>query len=331
MQFPNVAVLDPTETPITIEGWVLPDKLSGTILNHGGPKQGVSLDFHDKKPQFHIRSDTKVSSIVSAEALTDGWHHIAGVLAADKKMTLYIDGKLVAEGVAGGLIAAKPANPLIVGNGTGVAEDNAGGYSGLFDQLAIYHKALSAAEVQQRFEQPEVKPTDAVLVCNFDNGDSRDSSGNDVHGVGAGVESGKGKVGGALWFKGGGDTGGGKSGKNGGSFVKHTWDRFVPIVARSMALAGKTVLVSGAPDMIDEEYAFERLAARDPAILQELKEQDEALDGKRGAKMWAVNTETGEQSAGLELTSPSVWDGITVSQGRVYVSTMDGRLQCFGK
>ena len=218
--------------------------------------------------------------------------------------------------------------PLIVGNGNGVAEDSAGAYSGLLDQIAIYHKALTAAEVQQRFEQPEAKPVDAVLYCNFDNGDSRDNSGNEVHGVGAGVESGKGKVGGALWFKGGAE---GKGGKSGGSFVKHTWDRFVPIVARSMALAGKTVLVSGAPDTIDEEYAFERLAAKDPAILKELKEQDDALDGKRGAKLWAVNTETGEQSAGLELTSPAVWDGITVAQGRVYVSTMDGRVQCFGK
>ena len=250
------------------------------------------------------------------------------MLAADKKMTLYIDGKLVAEGTAANLLTAKPALPLIVGNGIGVAEDSAGAYSGLLDQFAIYHKALSGTEVQQRFEQPEAKPVDAVLYCNFDNGDSRDNSGNEVHGVGAGVESGKGKVGGALWFKGGAE---GKGGKNGGSFVKHTWDRFVPIVARSMALAGKTVLVSGAPDTIDEEYAFERLAARDPAILQELKEQDEALDGKRGAKLWAVNTETGEQSAGLELTSPAVWDGITVAQGRVYVSTMDGRVQCFGK
>ena len=329
VQFPDMPVLDPKETAITVEAWVLPDKPSGTLINHGGPRLGVGLDFHDRKPQFHIRNDGKLSTIVSAEAFGDGWHHIAGVLGADKKMCLYIDGKLVAEGTAEGLISAKPNNPLIVGNGNGVAEDNAGAYSGLLDQLAIYHKALTAAEVQRRFEEPDAKPTDAVLVCNFDNGDSRDSSGNEVHGVGAGVESGKGKVGGALWFKG--DATGGKGGKNSGSFVKHTWDRFVPIVARSMALAGKTVLVSGAPDMIDEEYAFERLAAKDPAILQELKEQDEALDGKRGAKMWAVNTETGEQSTGLELTSPPVWDGITVAQGCVFVSTMDGRLQCFGK
>jgi outer membrane protein assembly factor BamB len=327
VQFPDLDVLDPTKTAISIEAWILPDTASGTIVNHGGPRQGVALDFHDKKPQFHIRSDSKETTIVSSEAFTEGWHHIVGVLATDKKMTLFIDGKLVSEGMASDLVTGKPVNPLIVGNGNGVAEENAGGYSGLLDQFAIYHKALTPAEVQTRFEQPDAKPADAILFCNFDNGDSRDSSGNDAHGVGAGIESGKGKVGGALWFKGA--AGGG--GKGSGSFVKHSWDRFVPIVARSMALAGKTVLVSGAPDTIDEEYAFERLAAKDPAILEELNEQNEALEGRRGAKMWAVNVETGEQSAGLELTSPPVWDGITVSQGRVYVSTMDGKLQCFGK
>jgi len=332
VQFPDVAALDPTKTPISVEVWVLPDTANGTILNHGGPRLGVALDFHDKKPQFHVRSDSKVSSIVSAEALTEGWHHIAGVLAEDKKMTLYIDGKLVATGMANDLVGGKPVNPLIVGNGNGVAETNEGGYSGLLDQFALYHKALTPAEVQLRFEQPDVKPAGAVLACNFDNGDSRDSSGSDAHGVGAGLETGKGKVGGALWFKGSAVADKtGKPAKAGGSFVQHTWDRFVPIVARSMALAGKTVLVSGAPDMIDEEYAFERLAAKDPAIFKELDEQNEALEGHRGAKMWAVNVETGEQSAGLELTSPPVWDGITVAQGRVYVSTMDGKLQCFGK
>lgn len=327
--FPDVDVLDPTKTAITVEAWVFPDKASGTVLNHGGPRQGVAIDIRDKKPHFHVRSDSKATTIVSSEALTDGWHQLVGTLAEDKKMSLYLDGKLVAQGTATDLLTGKPANPLLVGNGNGVGEGNAGEYSGLIDQLVIYHKALTPAEVETRFGAPDEKPTGAVLVCNFDNGDSRDSSGNGAHGVGAAVETGKGKVGGALWFK---PAAGGKgAGKGAGSFVKHTWDRFVPIVARSMALAGKTVLVSGAPDTIDEEYAFERLAAKDPAILKELKEQDEALDGKRGAKMWAVNVETGEQSAGLELTSPPVWDGITVAQGRVYVSTMDGKLQCFGK
>lgn len=326
VQFPDMDVLDPSQKALSIEAWVLPDTASGTILHHGGPLQGVVLDIREKKPQLHVRSAGKVTTIVSAETLTEGWHHLVGTLAQDKVMSLYLDGKLVAQGT-GELIAARPKNPLMLGNGKGAAEGSAGSFSGLMDQFALYHQALTPAEVESRFAAPDTQPKSAMLVCNFDNGDSRDSSGNQVHGVGAGVETGKGKVGAALWFKGG-ASGGGKAG---GSFVKHTWDRYVPIVARSMALAGKTLFVSGPPDTIDEEYAFERLAARDPEILKELAEQDAALSGERGAKMWAVNVETGEQSAGLEITSPPVWDGITVAQGRVYVSTMDGRIQCFGK
>ncbi|HEY1049746.1 MAG TPA: LamG domain-containing protein, partial [Prosthecobacter sp.] len=328
VRFPDSDALDPTKAAISIEAWVLPDTASGTVFHHGGPLRGIALDIREKKPQFHVRSDSKVSTIISTEALTDGWHQLVATLGTDGKMCLYLDAKLVAEGV-GAVVDARPKNPMYLGNGQGAAADgSAGGFSGLLDQFALYHKALTLEEVQQRFEAPDTKPADALVACNFDNGDSRDSSGSDAHGIGAGVETGKGKVGGALWFKG---SSSGTGTKAGGSFVKHTWDRFVPIVARSMALAGKTVLVSGPPDMIDEEYAFERLAAKDPAILEELKEQGEALEGKRGAKMWAVNIETGEQSAGLELTTPPVWDGITVAQGRVYVSTVDGKLQCFGK
>jgi hypothetical protein len=326
--FPAHEALNPTKSALTVEAWVYPDRAGGTVMHHGGPLQGFALDIREKKPQLHVRSDSKLSSIVSAEALTDGWHHLAGTVGLDGRMALYIDGKLVAEG-AGTTIADKPARPMYLGNGEGAAEGSAGGFSGLLDQFALYHKALTPAEVQQRFEMPDVKPADAILFCSFDNGDSRDSGPNGIHGIGAGVETGKGKVGGALWFKGAGAGKGGVPEK--GSFVKHTWDRFVPIVARSMALAGKTVLVSGPPDTIDEEYAFERLAAKDPEILKELEEQNEALEGRRGAKMWAVNVETGEQSTGLDLTSPPVWDGITIARGRVYVSTVDGRLQCFGK
>lgn len=325
VQFPDADLLDPTKTALSIEAWVLPDKDSGTLLHHGGPLQGVVLDIREKKPQFHVRSSSKVSSIVSPEILTEGWHHIVATLAEDKSMSLYLDGKLVSQGSAPDLVASRPKNPLLLGNGKGAGDGDAGPFSGLLDQFAMYRKALTAGEVEARFAAPDTRPADAALAINFDNGDSRDSSGNDLHGVGAGVETGKGKVGAALWFK------GAAGGAQAGSYVKHTWDRFVPIVARSMALAGKTLFVSGPPDTIDEEYAFERLAARDPEILKELAEQDAALNGERGAKMWAVNVETGEQSAGLEITSPPVWDGITVARGRIYVSTVDGRLQCFGK
>ena len=98
-----------------------------------------------------------------------------------------------------------------------------------------------------------------------------------------------------------------------------------------MALAGRNLFVSGPPDTLDEEYAFERMAAKDKAIQHELEEQDAALDGKRGAKLWMMNVDTGEKSNNIDLDSPPVWDGMIVSRGKLYVATVDGRIKCFGK
>ena len=203
----------------------------------------------------------------------------------------------------------------------------------MLDQVVVHPRALSADEVLARVSRPEVRPAGAVLVCSFDNGDSRDESGNNAHGVGTGVETGKGKVGAALWFRKGAAAPAGKGGaaKQTGSFVQHGWDTFVPIVTRSMALAGRTLAVSGPPDTLDEEYAFERMAAKDKSIQHELDEQDAALDGKRGAKLWFMNVDTGEQAGSADLDSPPVWDGMVVARGKLYVATVDGRVKCFGK
>src|SRR6185369_17258100 len=104
-----------------------------------------------------------------------------------------------------------------------------------------------------------------------------------------GVETGKGKVAAALWFRKGATStapsalaasspgapaaNAAPAGRAAGSFVQHNWEHPVPIFLRSMALAGKTIFMSGPPDMIDEEYAFERMSQKDPAIFEELKAQ----------------------------------------------------------
>jgi hypothetical protein len=334
VRFPDNTALDPANKAFTLELWVLPDQPSGTLICYGGPQQGIALDLSGRKPRFHIRANSQLTTITAKEPIGEGWSHIAATVSEDKAMRIFVNGLQVAEGTASSLLTSKPKRPFYLGNGEGVAEGTASPYSGLVDQFAYYTQALTPSEIEARFSSPDVSPNKAVLFCNFDNGDSRDNSPTGAHGIGAGIESGKGKVGGAVWFKAQTIAKGGKAGKgekSSGSFVKHTWDRFVPIVARSMALAGNTILVGGPPDMIDEEYAFERLAARDPAILEELKEQNAAIEGNRGAKMWAVNVETGEQSTGLDLTAPPVWDGIISANGQIFISTVDGKLQCFGK
>jgi hypothetical protein len=298
--------------------------------------------------------------------LLEGWHHIVGVLEADQTMKLYVDGKIVAQAKSA-FIPAQPKQPLkLGGDGSNnlVGEPLDASYTGMMDQFAIYTRALSGLEIQARLADPTAK-TDKALVqfSSFDKGDARDEAGTN-HGVsGPGIETGKGRSGAALWFrrapgsptapivaaKGkaakqaakaatttpspanpGNLAPPGKSAQK-GTFVQNDWQRYVPIITRAMAKAGNSLIVSGAEDLVDEEYAFERLAAKDKSILQQLQEQDDALEGKRGAKLWAVAVDNGNQSTGMDLASPPVWDGMAVAQGRLYVSCLDGVVRCFGK
>lgn len=332
VSFADNEKLNPANTPLTVACWIMADDGTGAIVNHGGPRLGYELALQNKKPGFHIRSGGNLVSAQSEEPLREGWHHLCGVLT-ERGVKLYVDGQLAAEAGTNELISGKPAIGLSFGNDVShVAESALGPFSGMLDQVVILHRALSADEVLASVSHPEARPKDAVLFCNFDNGDPRDDSGNNIHGVSTGVETGKGKVGAALWFRKTAQAGkGGAAGPDKGSFVQRGWDTYVPIVTRSMTLAGRTLAVAGPPNLINEEYAFERMAAKDKEIQHDLQEQDASLNGQRGAKLWLMNVDTGEQAGSMDLDSPPVWDGMVVARGKLYVATVDGRIKCFGK
>jgi len=332
-------------TALTVEAWILPDGKDGVIAQHGGGRMGYALALQDGRPGFSVRV-AQGGDDATAEAqrpLDEGWHHVAGVLTEGKVLRLFVDGQLAAETKAPGLITANPTLGLQLGTGgtSLVAKFGKGApYTGMIDQLAVFNRALAESEIIDHANSADAIKTakGAMLVASFDNGNARDESGNGNNGALSGVETGKGKVAAALWFrKGTGSAapsaiaGSAPAAPARGSFVEHQWAHPVPIFTRAMAMAGKTIFVAGPPDNIDEEYAFERMSQKDPAILEQLAEQDAALDGKRGATMWAVSTESGKTGSELKLKSPPVWDGMAVAQGRLYVATVDGKVLCFGK
>ncbi|MBI5394929.1 MAG: LamG domain-containing protein, partial [Verrucomicrobia bacterium] len=287
------------------------------------------------------RIDRQETTAQAARPLDPGWHHLAGVLTDDKKLRLYVDGQLASETKAPGFIPKKPAQGLYLGSpGTSLVTNHGGGahYAGLLDQFAVFPKALTEAEIIEHAAQADAvaRGRGAMVACSFDKGDARDESGNDARAVLFGVETGKGKVGMALWFKKPAGTAGavaragGAAGVKPGSFVQHKWTQFVPIITRSMAMAGKLVFISGPPDTLDEEYAFERLVAKDPAIQHELAEQDAALEGKRGGTLFAVSREDGTTKGEIKLDSPPVWDGMAVAQGHLFSASLDGKVTCYG-
>lgn len=335
VRFPVGERLNPTNKAITVEAWVLPDGPDGVVAALGGTGNGWALVLKGGKPAFFVCSSNSPGAAVARAPLSEGWHHLAAVLGEDKSMRLYVDGAPAAEGIAPGLLAALPKQPFELGIDTGGAlgeyPDN-NGFSGLIDEFAVHHRALTAGEVQDRSIAGSIPREGAALAVSFDKGDARDDSGGGSNGVISGVDTGKGKAGMALWFHKKSAPAQPLTGANkgGGSFVQTHWTSFVPQFTRAMVMAGRTLVIAGPPDMVDEEYAFEALTRKDAAIQQLLMDQDQALEGKKGAALSMMNTSNGNQQQSVQLDSPPVWDGMAVAQGCLFVCTIDGKVQRFG-
>lgn len=101
-----------------------------------------------------------------------------------------------------------------------------------------------------------------------------------------------------------------------------------PIQARAMVLAGKTLFVAGPPDVLDEEAALRN--PDDPAIRKRLASQTAALRGRQGAQLLAFDAADGRLLAAWELGSMPTFDGMAAARGRLYLTTVDGKVICLG-
>ena len=56
-----------------------------------------------------------------------------------------------------------------------------------------------------------------------------------------------------------------------------------------------------------------------------------AFEGRMGGMITIVSAKDGKQVAEYKLAAPVVWDGMAAANGRLFVSTETGTVQCFGK
>lgn len=109
--------------------------------------------------------------------------------------------------------------------------------------------------------------------------------------------------------------------------ARYTWvDEQPAVLARAMALSADAVLLAGPPNFIDERQAYRM--PDDPEVQKKLKLQDEALQGLHGAELWVMAKKDGKLLARYALDSAPVFDGLAVADGKVFVSTLDGRVLC---
>ena len=108
----------------------------------------------------------------------------------------------------------------------------------------------------------------------------------------------------------------------------YSWSDALALQATAMALADKTLFVVGPPDTLDEEEAAKTIG--DPETKKKLAEKEAALEGKRGALLAAVSVADGQKLAAYRLDSAPIFDGLAAANGRLFVSTMDGKVICLG-
>jgi len=110
------------------------------------------------------------------------------------------------------------------------------------------------------------------------------------------------------------------------------WSVQVPLRMRAAVLAGETVFVAGAPEPIDPRILEAKAGKRwDLKRINQILAESPHLTDPKGGELWALSAAEGKKLTSLKLDAPPVFDGMAAAGGRLYLSTRDGRLLCFGK
>ncbi|MHC5054838.1 MAG: hypothetical protein ACYTKD_08980 [Planctomycetota bacterium] len=107
------------------------------------------------------------------------------------------------------------------------------------------------------------------------------------------------------------------------------WKAALPFFARAMLLSGGTLFAGGPPDVLTASPEGTSHAYHRASTAGQLEEQAEAFAGRSGGILRAVAARDGATLAEFRLESPPAFDGMAAARGRLYVSTVDGRIISF--
>ena len=136
-----------------------------------GKKDDDGNSYHENNLMFHYRlsNNAGVPVQVSNDFVfkPQTWYHVAMIVGnsgANKTLTLYINGKLVGSGVSSGsLYSWKSSNSIMIGG----RASKRSGIDGALDEVRLYKKTLTAAEVKASMQHAN-SVTDANFIGYWD-------------------------------------------------------------------------------------------------------------------------------------------------------------------
>ncbi len=158
VSIPNSASLDSFTTNITIELWLKSGQLTANsdwkgIVTKGNSSWRLQATSGAKTVAFSASGVSPNGDLSGTRNVNDGqWHHVAAVYDGSN-MYIYVDGTLDVSQPATGTISQNN-DPMCIGANSKAyvvsCHCNELGYffNGLVDEVSIYHRALSASEIQ---------------------------------------------------------------------------------------------------------------------------------------------------------------------------------------
>jgi outer membrane protein assembly factor BamB len=104
------------------------------------------------------------------------------------------------------------------------------------------------------------------------------------------------------------------------------WQVKVPIWVRAMFVTDDLLAVCGPRDLYDEQSELGKMDTQDPRLAL----QQEHFEGRHGALLKFFDKQTGSEVASLEIDDMPSWDGMIAAEGKVFMTTVQGRILCFG-
>jgi outer membrane protein assembly factor BamB len=109
---------------------------------------------------------------------------------------------------------------------------------------------------------------------------------------------------------------------------QNLWSLAVPLVPRAAVLAGANFYVAGRPDPELPELKGLKDKRRRRKLGAELMAKRNL---PKNGELWVLSAKDGTKSQVIPLPTPPVFDGMAVTGGRLYLTTLDGVLHCFGR